>query len=167
MPLARSACGFGLVPANGLIYVPPTHCRCYSMIQGFVALESRRQMGHRLAHRKPKGITSSGGTAYERVSRKEFSNESWPAFRGDSQRQAHIETSLPNKLKNLWSLKLSNSKLSSPVSDGSVVVVATADRNRLDAIDVIKGIRKWDFCCRCQNRWLTDYRPRYVHLRLP
>ena len=31
------------------------------------------------------------------------------------------------------------------MSDGSVVVVATADRNRLDAIDVIKGIRKWTF----------------------
>ena len=60
MPLARSACGFGLVPANGLIYVPPTHCRCYSMIQGFVALESRRQMGHRLAHANPKDHLQRG-----------------------------------------------------------------------------------------------------------
>ena len=53
MPIARSACGIGVVPANGLIYVPPTHCRCYSMIGGYVALESRGQMGAPLARANP------------------------------------------------------------------------------------------------------------------
>ena len=40
----RGACALGIVPANGMIYVPPDQCFCYmeAKVNGYVAVASRK-----------------------------------------------------------------------------------------------------------------------------
>ena len=149
MPIVRSACGIGVVPANGLIYVPPTHCRCYSMIEGYVALESRGQMGTPLARANPTDHLREG-PAYGRVSVSERSDLSpahdWPTFRQDDMRKAHVEFNLPEKLRLLWTHQLPGAQqLGAPVVAGETLVVADDGSHRVVAIDIETGDTKWSF----------------------
>lgn len=40
----RGTCRYGILPANGLIYVPPHNCGCHlgTLLQGFLALTSQK-----------------------------------------------------------------------------------------------------------------------------
>lgn len=148
MPIARSACGIGVVLANGLIYVPPTHCRCYSMIGGYVALESRGQMGAPPAQANPIDHLRKG-PAYGDVPQGEGSalpaDHDWPTFRQDAMRQAHVEFDLPEKPKLLWTREISGGELRAPVIAGTTLVIADAAHHRLEALDTKSGERKWSF----------------------
>jgi outer membrane protein assembly factor BamB len=153
MPIARSACGIGVVPANGLIYIPPTHCRCYAMIPGYVALESRQQMGYSLAEANPTDHLVRG-SAYDWLGKREvasqlasvaISNDDWPAFRQDFMRQGRVEAALPSTMKLQWSYQVPSARLSSPVATGSIVLVADTGRHRIDAVNAATGKRKWSF----------------------
>jgi outer membrane protein assembly factor BamB len=152
MPIVRSACGIGVVPANGLIYVPPTHCRCYAMISGYVALESRWQMGQPLAKANSKNHLEKGPAYDSSSTRKAAADDAsgktsndWPAFRQDFMREAHVKAALPNSLKLKWTYKLPGARFSSPVARGSSVLVTVENRHRIDAIDIETGKRKWSF----------------------
>ncbi len=149
MPIARSACGIGVVPANGLIYVPPTHCRCYSMIGGYVALESRNQMGGPLARANPTDHLRRG-PAYGDVPEDDGSGlppeRGWPTLRHDPMRRAHVEFALPEKLRLLWTRRIrGGQRLGAPVIAGTTLVVADAGRHRLEALDTKTGESKWFF----------------------
>jgi len=153
LPIARSACGIGVVPANGLIYVPPTHCRCYAMIPGYVALESRQQMGYPLAKANLTDHLAKG-PAYDLTAVGELNSLSstagtsdgdWPVFRQDFMRQARVKAALPGTLKQRWTYRVTGARLSSPVVMGAIVVVADTRRHRLDAINVETGQREWSF----------------------
>ena len=149
MPIARSACGIGVVPANGLIYVPPTHCRCYSMIGGYVALESRRQMGAPLA-RANSFDHLRRGPAYGAVPEEHRSGppreRDWPTFRRDPMRRAHVAFDLAQNPKLLWNRQiLGGRRLGAPVIAGTTLVVADAARHCLEALDTKTGQPKWTF----------------------
>jgi outer membrane protein assembly factor BamB len=146
MPIARAACHIGLVLANGLIYAPPTHCRCYSMIPGYVALESRGQM-----HLPPAKANNTDhrqtGPALRKIlpSGRKGSTDDWPGFRQDSMRRAHVKTAPRPDGKLLWNRDLGQSEPSSPVAAGGLVLVALSEAHRIDAIDMTTGRRKWSF----------------------
>ncbi len=148
LPIARSACHIGLVPANGLLYVPPTHCTCYSMIPGYVALESRRQMGRPLAKANDTDHRQAGpalGKTSPAGRRDSNANEDWPRFRQDAMRRAHVKTAVPPDGKLLWNYALGDTNPSSPVVAGGLAVVALSEAHRIDAIDTATGRRKWSF----------------------
>jgi outer membrane protein assembly factor BamB len=149
MPIARSACGIGVVPANGLIYAPPTHCRCYSMIGGYVALESRGRMGVPLARANSTDHLRRG-PAYGKVSEDDGSGLppalGWPTLRQDSMRRAHVELALPEKPGLVWTRQIPGAKrLGAPVIAGTTLVVADAERHRVEALDTKTGEPKWSF----------------------
>lgn len=147
MPIARSACGIGVVPANGLIYVPPTHCRCYSMIGGYLALESRRRMGAPLAQANSIDHLRKG-PAYGGIPKDDnglATTHGWPTFRQDEMRRAHVEVELPEKPKLLWTSQISGAQIGAPVIAGTTLVVADAKHNSLEAFDTKSGEPKWSF----------------------
>lgn len=145
-PIVRSACHIGLVPANGLLYVPPTHCRCFSMVAGYAALESRGRMGGPLAVANQSDHLRTG-PAYGKISpgRSRDASEDWPRFRQDDMRRAHSRTTLPASLKLLWSGKLPGATPSSPVADHRLALVSVGDLHRIEAVDLADGNRRWSF----------------------
>jgi len=146
LPIARSACHIGLVPANGLLYVPPTHCRCYSVVPGYVALESRRQMGRPLAEANDTDHCQTG-PALGKIppAGRRSANEDWPRFRQDSMRHAHVKTALPGDGELLWNCALGDTAPSSPVVAGGLALVALGEAHRIDAVNTATGRREWSF----------------------
>lgn len=149
MPIARSACGIGVVPANGLIYVPPTHCRCYSMIGGYVALESRRRMGRALARANQLDHLVKG-PAYRSIPGGDGSDlppeRGWPTFRQDSMRRAHVPGPVPKNPRLLWTRQLGKGPhLGAPVIAGTTLVVADLEGHRIEALDTATGKTRWSF----------------------
>lgn len=146
LPIARSACHIGLVPANGLLYVPPTHCRCYSMIPGYVALESRRQMGRPLAKANDTDHRQTGPVLGEvPPAARRGANEDWPRFRQDAMRRAHVKTALSPDGKLLWNCVLGDGSPSPPVAAGGLALVALGEAHRIDAVNTTNGRREWSF----------------------
>ncbi|NQT40878.1 MAG: PQQ-binding-like beta-propeller repeat protein, partial [Planctomycetes bacterium] len=148
LPIVRSACHIGLVPANGLLYVPPTHCRCFSMIPGYAALESRGRMGGPLAQANPSDHPQRG-PAFGKLAPLPFdlrdTSKDWPSFRRDDMRHAHVSTTVPAGFELLWSSKLSGAPPSSPVADNRVALVSIGPLHRIEAVSLADGSRRWSF----------------------
>lgn len=149
MPIARSACGFGVLPANGLVYVPPTHCRCYSMIGGYLALESRASMGSPLASSNSIDHLRRG-PAHGDVAegdRAGLPHESdWPTFRQGPMRRAHIECDRFEDPQLLWTSRFRGGrKLGAPVIAGTTLFLADAERHTVTALDTQTGETQWTF----------------------
>ncbi len=100
----RGACAYGLMPANGLIYMPTHACGCHANVKlnGFFALNSRN-----IAPRSERGPRGDGGRlekgpAYGKVStsgrRTSDTSTDWPVFKHDNRRSNHVATSIPSGL---------------------------------------------------------------------
>lgn len=153
---ARGACGQGVVPANGLIFVPPTACDCGDYARGYLALAPRvpgrpLEERQRLA-RHAKAPDSEG-----------FRSE-WPIFLGDPERRSAAERDLDGRLELRWSTQLAEGArlgdsidldrrrseryrgaLSAPVIGGGMVIVSVLEEHRIAALDAESGSRLWSF----------------------
>lgn len=136
----RGACMFGIMPANGLVYAPPTPCGCYSdaRLTGLAALTgssafSTGKTETRLAK----------GPAYK----KEYTGDAvqpWPVYRHDFERSGARETSLPATLSAGWTTPLGG-ELTPPIIAGGCVYVAQKDRDAVVALDLKTGRERWRF----------------------
>ncbi len=142
-PIARSLCNFGLVPANGLIYVPPTHCRCYATLRGYIALESLKAGAQPITANTTDHLI--GGSGYGKRWEATESGDQWPQFRQSPMRYAHSETTLPPRIKKLWESPERGSPISSPVVSKGLVVVSEPRFHRVSALDAVSGKKKWSF----------------------
>ena len=103
---SRGACGFGMLPANGLLYAPPSQCFCYQgvLLTGFNALAAEREKTT-VAEATPR---LQKGPAYNQrlsASRSPLSTD-WPTYRHDVFRSGSIDASLPVNLERLWEVTL-------------------------------------------------------------
>ncbi len=106
---SRGACGFGMLPANGLLYAPPSQCFCYQgvLLTGFNALAATRETPTKAdpTPRLQKGPAyTSLLTAHS--SQLKAQNSDWPTYRHDMFRSGSIDTSLPVELDRLWEVSL-------------------------------------------------------------
>lgn len=143
---ARGACSFGVVPANGLLYVPPNPCFCYPgvKIRGLNALAP-----------KPAGEGIQAGTSVARLVRgpafgrqlgssPSITDTDWPTYRHDSMRHGSTDTAVGPELAQNWSIDL-GTKLSPPVAALGRVYVAAKDRHTVVALDAASGRTSWSF----------------------
>ena len=142
-PIARSLCNFGMVPANGLLYVPPTHCRCYATLKGYVALESLQPGQELVAANTADHLIK--GSAYGRQLQATSSADDWPQLRQDAMRRGYSNCELPARVELLWTQKLAGTRASSPVVANDVVVVAASDTHRIQALNAATGEARWEF----------------------
>lgn len=154
-PAARGACGQGVVPAHGLVYVPPTACDCGDYVRGLLALSPEipgspvRDAG-RLTRGGPPLTGKSGG------------GHPWPVFLGNSRRTSSTGVRLESPLRNLWSVKAVERRdddlerdrreserylgsLSAPVVARDLVVMAAPERHGVLALDGDSGRCRWRF----------------------
>lgn len=154
---ARGACGQGVVPANGLVYVAPTPCDCGDYLRGYLALAPKHP-GQSIADQD----RIEKGPAWGKVHDLEFatSEDVWPVFLGNQQRTSFTTQPLPERLKPRWSkqvVKLTSSSidadrrnserylgaLSAPVVAGGVVLVAAPETHEIMAVSAATGDELW------------------------
>ncbi|MBM4047701.1 MAG: hypothetical protein FJ279_21560, partial [Planctomycetes bacterium] len=144
----RSTCHVGMMPANGLQYVPPHPCQCYieEKLNGFLALAPER------------GFTVHGSrfTVEERLQRgpafaqiqnpkSEIQNPAdWPAFRHDSARTGSVNTQVPDGATPLWRVKV-GSAVTPPIAVGDRLFAALPDEHHVVCLDVRDGKKLWEF----------------------
>lgn len=156
---ARGACGQGVVPANGLMYVNPTPCDCGDYTRGFEAM-SGRLPGQSIAdaHRHVRGPAFDEAKAW----RLEVPKSDWPIFLGDEGRRSSSAKALPENLVVQWQVQVDKPRrdsldddrrqserhlgsLSAPVSAAGVVIVAAPEAHRVEAREAASGKLRWSF----------------------
>ncbi len=136
---ARSGCGAGFVPANGLVYSHPTRCMCYPMMRGYMAFSATDPELAPSDTPAPRP-----GPAFGRaLSAPEPTGRDWPTLRHDSRRSGSTAIELPLDLKLNWSTRVGSGELSSPVVAGETAFVACPDEHALYALDAHSGDIRW------------------------
>ena len=140
----RGACLYGIMPCNGLIYAPPHPCACYPEAKqnGFSAVASA---AGRIRRKVSGGDRLQKGPAYGKVTKIKASGEvDWATYRHDAARSGFTKVSVPADLKRAWENDLGG-KLSSVVSAGNKVFVASVEDHTVHALDAENGEPVWHY----------------------
>ncbi len=150
----RAPCSHGVVPANGLLYVPPHQCFCYPGVKltGFNALAARMEPPQGSA-----GKRLERGPAYDQVTSEisnltsEISNRhapdrtaDWPMYRHDPKRSGRSPDPVPTDLKTVWQTNL-GAKVTPPVIADGRLLLAQPDAHQVVCLDASTGRTQWTF----------------------
>lgn len=141
---ARGVCRYGVMPANGLLYVPPHSCGCYitAKLIGFNAMSADRL--------EPSGQATwptqrlEPGPALEQQEILAETPGDWPTYRGNPGRSSFTPVPVPSDLQVLWNVAL-DGPLTAPTAAGGKVFVARRDAHTLVALDGATGQKAWEF----------------------
>jgi outer membrane protein assembly factor BamB len=140
----RPPCKYGALPCNGLLYVPPHQCFCYTGVKmfGFNALASASES----APTRPEGNRLETGPAYADalVDAGQANAEDWPSYRHDARRTGAVDTTVAADLEDRWRVELGG-RLSQPVVADGRLYVARIDARRIECLDAADGSRLWSF----------------------
>ncbi len=144
----RGACMLGILPCNGLIYVPPHPCHCYpyEVLRGFYALAPQKKNESPEKQSTVSGFILEQGNAYEvkeNLSTNNTINE-WRTYRSDGIRSGYTKMSLSSKLQQKWNINIGG-KLSSLVSAENKIFVAQVDKHSIHAQNGDTGEDLWTF----------------------
>jgi len=142
----RGACAYGVMPANGLLYVPPSPCFCYPGVKltGFLALAASRDEGRGVRDERPR---LERGAAYDAIINHQSSiinRSDWPTYRHDARRSGATVAEVPAKVSGRWQVRLPG-PLTPPVACANRVYVAAKDRHTLYALAGDDGQQLWCF----------------------
>ena len=147
---ARGVCRYGVMPANGLLYVPPHACACYiaAKLTGFNALAPARN-GESGEPKEEESPRLEKGPAFSSNSNPQSpipspSSSDWPTYRADAQRSGSTRSPVPLPLHCRWQVDVGR-RLTAPTVAGGKVFVASVDEHRLCALDAETGRRAWSF----------------------
>lgn len=143
----RGTCHVGMMPANGLQYVPPHPCQCYieEKLSGFLALAAKGRSKSRGVEELQSGKLAKG-PAFGAVSGQQsaVSEEDWPAFRHDSMRSGSVNTEVPDDVVPLWRTTI-GTRVSSPIIVGGRVFASLIDEHHVVCLDHGDGSILWEF----------------------
>jgi outer membrane protein assembly factor BamB len=147
----RGICQYGIMPANGLLYIPPHSCACSVndiLKCGFMALASERRTKDE-GQKKTNQNQLVKGPAYDGTAdlKSQISNlksRDWPTYRHDGNRSGVTSANVSHNLKVAWETDLSG-KLTSPVIADGVLLVAETDAHCIHALDATSGRERWTF----------------------
>lgn len=141
----RGSCFFGILPANGILYVPPHNCACYvrAKLSGFMAIKSADTPPRSVRIRDDKRLER--GPAYGETGESAGGVEpgDWPTYRHDMGRSGCTGGEVGTELLLGWEAELGEG-LTSPVVAANRVYVASADAHRLHALDAESGRMVWE-----------------------
>jgi len=140
-PWVRGICQYGIMPANGLVYVPQHSCACNpsELLAGFNVLSPVSSYGEdRAVVERGPAYSENQGLAAEPP------QVSWPTYRGDSSRSCYQDLPAPEKPDIRWLKKLS-APITSPVAANGMVIVAEIDRHTVQAFSAADGDPVWRF----------------------
>lgn len=143
----RGMCQYGVMPANGLLYIPPHSCVCSigDMVKsGFVAMApASTQTVPDIPETLP---ALEKGPAYDSGVSTDVAQDTdcWPTYRHDIHRSGVTPSTISPKLQTAWTSALGG-KLTAPVVANNRVLVAESDTHRIVALDTKTGNVAWTF----------------------
>jgi hypothetical protein len=144
----RGTCQFGVIFADGLLYVPPHPCACFirSKLTGFYCYAPKRESAV-LPEKSDPAARLVRGPAYpgDRGQGTGGSNaEDWPTYRHDAARSGRTSAAVVGELKPAWQTELGGN-LSPVVVAGGKLFVAQIDAQTVHALDAASGESQWSF----------------------
>jgi outer membrane protein assembly factor BamB len=142
----RGICQYGIMPANGMVYIPPHNCGCYpeAKLFGFWTLKSTESSidVESLAHNT--GVVRGPAYDWRQAGASSFPSLSdWPTHRGNGRRSG-VTPSAISADNVAWEIEL-DARLSAPVIVGDILLVAARDRHEILAQDAHTGAACWRF----------------------
>ena len=144
----RGACKFGMMPCNGMLYVPPDQCFCQpgAKFLGFCAMTAGLNPD---GYRNPEPVADEyrleKGPAYGAVTETESGSEGdWPTYRHDAARSGTTQTHVPPDVQIDWKVMLGGT-LTAPVAADGKVFIARSDTHTLYALDMTSAQVLWQF----------------------
>ncbi|MDH3584907.1 MAG: PQQ-binding-like beta-propeller repeat protein, partial [Phycisphaerae bacterium] len=141
----RGTCQYGILPANGLIYVPPDSCACNmkTKLSGIYALAGEKNQ--QAASGGPKGASRlEKGPAFGKVKGSKTVDGDWPTFRATAGRSGLNAAQVSGDLERAWSTEIGGRLSALSAADGRVFVAAI-DRHTVYALDQRSGKKFWQF----------------------
>jgi len=142
----RGACAYGIMPANGLIYLPGHACGCHTNVKlnGFLALGS----GGAIGRRAQGGERLAKGPAYGKTppaaAKPAPAGADWPTYRHDAARSGCVAGEIPAELVRQWKTTIGGA-LTPPVIASDKVFVASPDTGRVYCLSAATGKVRWQF----------------------
>jgi outer membrane protein assembly factor BamB len=139
----RGACQYGVMPANGLLYVPPDPCQCFSRIKlngllSFTSEDTSFPVGGPSLVKGPAFDNASAGMPSQKQS------DDWPTYRHDMSRSGFTEHALPASLETGWKRRF-DGPVSAVTASGNHVYLAEIDAHKVHCLDSDSGEGKWSF----------------------
>lgn len=147
----RGGCQYGVIPCNGLLYVPPHSCACFitAKLSGFncLAPAGRREDAMPVPARPATDASRlQRGPAYDQqtTGKPASHGEDWPTYRHDAARSGRAGCRLAGTLEPGWQADLGGRLSSLVVSEGKVLV-AQVEMHTVHALDARDGRRLWSY----------------------
>ena len=145
----RGTCHVGMMPANGLQYVPAHPCACYidEKLNGFFALAAQRVKELSVADDPAARLQKGPVYGFNSNPQSPILNPSasdWPAFRGGAARTGSVNTQVPDDAQPLWRVKL-GSAICPPIAVDDRVFTALVDEHDVVCLDAHDGRKLWQF----------------------
>ena len=145
----RGTCRYGVLPCNGLLYVPPHPCICYitAKLNGFWALAPRRGATDEGGRMTVEGARLEKGVAYDTVrpsSANPHPSEDWPTYRHDAARSGCAGSDIAAELTPAWNAPIGG-RLTGPVIADGRLFTASVDTHTVWALDADDGRRLWSY----------------------
>ena len=142
----RGACRYGMMPANGLLYVPADQCFCQpgAKLLGYSAVKAESETPLEAV---PDDQRLEKGPAFGKFADGKSSTDNrgdWPTFRHDAARSGTTKTRVAPGVAVDWKVKLGGT-LTAPVAADGKVYVAQRDAHIVHAIDMAGGEASWSF----------------------
>jgi len=141
----RGACQYGVMPCNGLLYVPPHACAChieYKLSNFNVLAPASGEQSPPKAPKLHKGPAFAGLSNSK--SQAPNPNLEWTTHRGDASRSGASASAAPGELDCLWRTKIGGN-LSSVTVAGGKLFVAAIDAHTIHCLDAGGGKSLWTF----------------------
>ena len=154
----RGECSYGVLPANGLLYLPPHPCVCFTgvALNGFNALaaeggERRAESGGQRAKRRRLRADErlEQGPAFGNFGPPPSAlgsppSADWPMYRHDPSRSGCAGSIVPANVQPLWTAPIGG-RLTQPVVAGGRAFVVSRDEHTIYCLDEKQGRRLWAF----------------------
>jgi len=141
----RGLCQYGIMPANGYLYVPPDTCRCYGSgkINGFFALSERNSWED--VELVPE---TERGPAFGKIAARRGGEPSragqWPTYRADGERSGAASCKVPAAPTVQWRARIGPT-LTAPVVAGDRVYLADRDAFTVHCLNAADGTPAWKY----------------------
>ncbi len=141
----RGTCKYGMMPANGMLYVPPNSCSCYvnAKLKSFNALTAASD-DRRVPVNPPDIGRRVKGIAYAGRAPRDTQSADWPAYRGSASRHGVAGTRMSERYETGWSTLLKG-RLTQPVIADGKVIVSAIDQHTVYALGEDDGRVAWRF----------------------
>ncbi|MBI1371165.1 MAG: PQQ-binding-like beta-propeller repeat protein [Phycisphaera sp.] len=140
----RGTCQYGVLPANGLLYIPPDSCACNmkTKLSGIYALAAREKSMLPKPDAKP--ILEKGPAFGNTAASDKASANDWPTFRGTPGRNGVTGGEVPADLKQTWRTEIGGRLSAVTVADGQVYVAAI-DQHTVHCLNATSGKPVWAY----------------------